>query len=297
MWFFQQKQWRRRRRQKNDRDRVLFFLSSILIRYHTIKFVWWIWSLSSATAHAIQKKKKKWKSIVPCLENSIIYIICVFSKQYRNHINHYSRFHINIHYQHKLVNICIECMQSKSREMIGVWANYTFHRYCIKCHIGSESIETDKSQRKQDSFTFTHCMDNENIIIILKKKYSNNGYRWDEKTVYTCMHTHTWWSRLWRRQNKTRLINVKIFHFHVWFIWFLSFSSYFFFSSPFVYALLVFFFYFAHFVYFVFHLGLFWEVFVPFFSISRVYIHCNSFPPSLFLVFSFVSLFSIYIDR
>lgn len=62
---------------------------------------------------------------------------------------------------------------------------------CIKCHIGSESIETDKSQRKQDSFTFTHCMDNENIIIIIKKNTLTMAIdEMKKQYIHACIHIH-----------------------------------------------------------------------------------------------------------
>lgn len=57
-------------------------------------------------------------------------------------------------------------MQSKSHET--GWASEVLFcsgsiLYCIKWRIESVN-KTDKSRKKTISFTFTHCMDNENII-------------------------------------------------------------------------------------------------------------------------------------
>lgn len=64
----------------------------------------------------------------------------------------------------------------------------------MKCRIGSVN-KTDKSQRKQHSFTFTHCMDNENIIIIKKNNATMawlDEMKWKRSTRMPLRCTAKW---------------------------------------------------------------------------------------------------------
>lgn len=122
-------------------------------------------------------------------------------------------------------------MQSKSREMMALREKerelHTFlFRYCVSNAALNQSI-------KLTSLHLLICVNNENIIKTIFLTIDDSSRRkieWIHTAKGRQRKSEKNWMAGWlangRKRNKTAKINVKIFYFHVWFIWFLSLSRF-----------------------------------------------------------------------